>query len=331
MFRSKDNGDTWKVTNSGLPNRPVLSLTITDSGQIFAGTERRGLYRSKDNGNTWSAINNELSNATIRTLVSNASGHIFAGVYTSSYYNKIVGVFRSIDDGDTWRAINDGLVNNFGRTSSIWALAVGNGGELFAGLFDTFFDSRIGVFRSDNNGNNWSRIGLAGSWIQTLAVSSDGDIFAGTNLDGVFRSTDGYTWNAINDGLTDDIINALVIDSNGRVFAGTENDGVFRSRDFTGTNEETTPTPPSSFRLQQNYPNPFNPSTTIQFELATRLSVKLEIYDLKGREIATLLNETLQSGCHELLFKPNGLPSGIYFYRITTSEFVQTRKMTLLR
>ncbi len=331
MFRSTDNGETWTVTDDGLPNLPVLALTVNDSGQIFAGTERGGLYSSNDNGDIWSTINNELKDATIRTLVINASGYIFAGTYTSSYSDKNVGVFRSIDNGDTWSAVNNGLANNFGRTSSVWALAVGNGDELFAGTFDTFFDSRTGMFRSENNGDSWSRLDLTGVWVQAIVVNNDGDIFAGTNLDGVFHSKNGYTWSAINDGLTVDVVNAFVVNRSGRVFAGTESGGVFRSLDSAAPDEEVITIEPSLFGLKQNYPNPFNASTTIRFELVTRSLVKLTIFDLQGREIATLFNEELESGCHELLFNPIGLPSGVYFYRITTREFVQTRKMILLK
>ena len=88
---------------------------------------------------------------------------------------------------------------------------------------------------------------------------------------------------------------------------------------------------PETFRLHQNYPNPFNPSTTIRFELLARTPVRLTVYDLLGREVAVLVNETLESGGYETTWDASGMPSGTYFYRLTSGTFVQTKKMVLLK
>ncbi len=95
--------------------------------------------------------------------------------------------------------------------------------------------------------------------------------------------------------------------------------------------DETSSSVPVEFRLEQNYPNPFNPTTTILFALPRRAEVKLKIYDLLGREVATLLDKELQPGEYKVNFEARGLQSGIYFYRIEASGFVQTRKLTLLK
>ncbi len=88
---------------------------------------------------------------------------------------------------------------------------------------------------------------------------------------------------------------------------------------------------PQAFELSQNYPNPFNPSTTIQFTLARHTNVELKVFDLLGREVAILVDEALGSGTHEVVFDADDLPSGIYIYRIQTGEFVQARKLTILK
>lgn len=95
--------------------------------------------------------------------------------------------------------------------------------------------------------------------------------------------------------------------------------------------DEISSSVPVEFRLEQNYPNPFNPTTTIQFALPKRSEVKLKIYDLLGREVATLLDKELQPGEYKVTFEAQGLQSGIYFYRIEASGFVQTGKLTLLK
>lgn len=88
---------------------------------------------------------------------------------------------------------------------------------------------------------------------------------------------------------------------------------------------------PSVFNLMQNYPNPFNPSTTISFGLPTEQRVSLRVYDLLGKELRTLVDAVKGAGEHRVLFDATGLPSGIYFYRLVAGEYVETRKMQLIR
>ena len=87
----------------------------------------------------------------------------------------------------------------------------------------------------------------------------------------------------------------------------------------------------SKFLLMQNYPNPFNPSTTINYSLKEKGLVKLKVYDILGKEIETLVNEEKPSGKYSVKFNGSNLPSGVYFYTIRINNFVQSRKMILLR
>jgi photosystem II stability/assembly factor-like uncharacterized protein len=88
---------------------------------------------------------------------------------------------------------------------------------------------------------------------------------------------------------------------------------------------------PTEFSLKQNYPNPFNPSTIIAYDLPSATHVTLAVYDVLGREIQTLVNESHVAGRYNVEFAATGLASGMYLYRITAGEFVQTRKLLLLR
>ncbi|MDR8390849.1 T9SS type A sorting domain-containing protein [Aliifodinibius sp. S!AR15-10] len=89
---------------------------------------------------------------------------------------------------------------------------------------------------------------------------------------------------------------------------------------------------PSEVSLQQNYPNPFNPSTTIQFNLPIQSEVSLTIYDMLGREVATLINQqSYSAGQHSVNWNASGYPSGVYFYRLTTPEGTFTKKLTLIK
>jgi len=85
------------------------------------------------------------------------------------------------------------------------------------------------------------------------------------------------------------------------------------------------------FKLSQNYPNPFNPTTSLQYAIGIRQFVILKVYDLLGREVATLVNEEKPAGEYEVEFNGSKLPSGIYFYSLRAGEFTDTRKMILLK
>ena len=85
------------------------------------------------------------------------------------------------------------------------------------------------------------------------------------------------------------------------------------------------------FHLYQNYPNPFNPSTEIKFSIPHYSFVTLKVYNTIGEEIATLINSELDTGTYNVSFEANNLSSGIYFYRMQTETFSETKKMILLR
>jgi hypothetical protein len=87
----------------------------------------------------------------------------------------------------------------------------------------------------------------------------------------------------------------------------------------------------NSYRLKQNYPNPFNPSSTVSFDLPRESTVRLQIYDVQGRIVSTLVNGTLDAGTHSVKFNSDGLPSGVYLYRIEAGVFQDVKKMILLR
>lgn len=88
---------------------------------------------------------------------------------------------------------------------------------------------------------------------------------------------------------------------------------------------------PNSFSLEQNYPNPFNPSTVISYQLPVISDVTIKVYDVLGNEVATLVNEYKPAGSYEVDFNATGLSSGIYFYKLQTGSFVETKKMLLLK
>jgi hypothetical protein len=158
-------------------------------------------------------------------------------------------------------------------------------------------------------------------------------LFAGTLGGGVFLSTNnGTSWTAVNTGLTGTAVYALAV-SGTTLVAGTDGSGVWRrplSEMITDVAQGGSDIP-TAYALQQNYPNPFNPNTTIEYELPKSSMVKLIVYDLLGREVSVLVNERRDAGVHEVNFDGSNLASGVYLCRLTAGDFVQSRKLAILK
>lgn len=88
---------------------------------------------------------------------------------------------------------------------------------------------------------------------------------------------------------------------------------------------------PKSFMLYQNYPNPFNPVTVIRYSLIGNRFVSLIVFDALGKEITTLVNDKQNTGSYEIEFEGTGLSSGVYFYKLSTNNYFETKKMFLLK
>ena len=150
---------------------------------------------------------------------------------------------------------------------------------------------------------------------------------------GVYLSTNnGTNWIVKNQGFNViPYIRALIIASN-YIFAGTSGQAVWR-RDLTeiiGIQNISTEIP-SVYSLSQNYPNPFNPTTVISFQLSVAGQVVLNVYDVMGREVQTLVNESLKPGTYEASFDGSQLTSGVYFYKLSAGDFSETKKMLMIK
>jgi glucose/arabinose dehydrogenase len=119
--------------------------------------------------------------------------------------------------------------------------------------------------------------------------------------------------------------------TNGKVYR-------FNKSSSVGINNNTNPIP-EKYLLEQNYPNPFNPATKIRFRISNKIFAKadgnenvvLKVYDILGKEVATLVNAKLNDGIYEIQFSDNKLPSGIYLYKLEAGDFTDTKKMVLMK
>ena len=214
VFYSSDDGNYW--VQKGFANVSISALTINSNDHIFVGTAS-GIFRSTDNGDNWVQLN---LTSNINSLTTNLNDHIFAG--TDS------GVFRSTDSGESLIEINNGLPQDFivncleiNSNEDIFL----SGSELIYNYPPVWIPRQ---YRSTDNGENWININFSFYPVNSFAFNSNGYIFAGSS-DGIFRSVNnGDNWSSITNGLTNYSINFIAINSIDYIFAGTEG-GVFYS------------------------------------------------------------------------------------------------------
>lgn len=335
IFKSLDKGETWIHLNDSLISYSISDLDINNSGHLFAAIRGRGMYLSTDNGENWEEIINGLTYYnSVDVLYIPKTGPIIDYIFVSvSELTTFSSIFRSSNNGENWEQMN---------FSDVWlwptAFISSSTGVIFLGLVDTAPHSSSGaIFKSVNSGYNWTS---AGSGARTTALIMDKNefVYAGTFpgqwgwCQGIIRTTNGGdSWESFNSGLASGSCGfVLGCNSEGILFAGTET-GFYRTIESTTDVTEYEQIIPTEFTLFQNFPNPFNPSTTIKYNLPQSGNVTLKIYDLLGSEVTTLIDEEKLAGSYESNFDGSELSSGTYFYSLQSGDFIDTKKMILIK
>jgi photosystem II stability/assembly factor-like uncharacterized protein len=349
MSRSTDSGLIWTTINNGLSASDIKIIAIKSDGTIFAGCGISNwaypnpcIYRSTDDGNSWSVIENGIQRHDVQGISIDGAGN----VYASNYY----GVYKSTNNGDFWFKIGDPLgagklaFNSLGDLfvagNGIWKLPAGDSVwvQLSSGGYWTFYCGSNDYLyteanRSTDNGLTWTSMPI-GNAAYSYAENSVGHLFAGTfNFgSGVKRSTDyGETWESINSGIPTNDVRSVAVDADDYLYAGPWGYSLFKTTTSTLTSVEDERNTPTLFSLEQNYPNPFNPNTLIKYSIPKSSQVTLKIFNTLGEEIEIIVNEERPVGVYEVNWNAANFPSGVYFYRLQAGDFVQTRKMILLK
>lgn len=248
---------------------------------------------------------------------------------------------------------NLALINlgTLGGNSSV-AQSVNSDGSVIVGYSENN-DGKFRAFRWKSFGGMQELGTIGGDWSQAYDVSDDGEIVIGMapNSDGqsraiIWMDSTMQDLNGIYSSLLSNgsiLGRANAISSDGRFIVGSGYNAATGLTEaflldtdlFTSIDDELSVNVPEEFTLLQNFPNPFNPSTIIKFSLPENSMVTLKVYNIVGEEVATLLNEVKDRGIHSVNFDASsavgGLSSGIYFYKIVSGGFVQTKKMLLLK
>ena len=198
---------------------------------------------------------------------------------------------------------------------------------------EIFVGSSAGVLRSMDGGVHWAynNTGLQG-FVNAMAVHGK-NVYAGTSAGIFVLNQEDTTWSSVNTGLptASNAVSSIVADST-EIFAVVG--GAFWKRPLSEIETlvvATTERRPTAFSLSQNYPNPFNPTTTIEYTIARKGMVTLTVYDLLGR-VANILVANVQSpGKYTATFNASRFASGIYFYRLNAGDYLETRKLIVIK
>ena len=358
----------WEVytrSNSSLPSDSIQSLYFDSDNNLWVGTYTRGV--AKFDGSTWALYdtsNSDLPTNDIRDIAADSNGSIwvitwnwlisFDGQVWNRYQPENFSEFGSsfyalnIDrqdikwigfwdaglacfNGNNWtnyNTENSGLPDNGIRGIAIdsqdhkWITTRGGMAE--------FDGNTWTVFTSDNSG-------LPYKWVTEIAIDQFDRKWFGIISRGV-ACFDGAEWQQFagpQSPLSGFLVNAIDIDFDNKVWIGGDAGvsaglTVYDEDQIQGVEPVITSFPDKLY-LEQNYPNPFNAQTEIRYALQQTGPVSLKVFDIVGREVATLVQEVQNAGSYNITFDGAGVPSGIYFYQLQFGAEYRVKKMLLLR
>lgn len=321
-YRSSDNGNTWSQLPqfSTNPRRYATCFVTSSNGTLFAGCDTN-LYWSTSAGNNWSGP--YLPGLKISALAYKDPSMVFAGTFGS-------GLYISTNNGVGWQ------LSGFSTGSYILSITANqNNGNIYASVGNNSWLVTT-IWYSTNNGVNWIQTNFnANVAVTSLIVEGTGNIIAGTNGGGCYISTNnGSTWIQKSEGLPA-YINQLYKYGT-YVYAGVAANMFDHSIYRRPINELITDISINNnsalkYELYQNYPNPFNNVTRIKFNLPLNTYVRLCIYDINGKLLTILVDRYLKAGVYQYNFDAGQLASGVYFYRVETENFSDSKKMLLIK
>jgi hypothetical protein len=318
IYRSTDAGASWSTSLYAVTS----FLFETKEGVLFTGNGGSGFYRSDNQAISWRFIGPPRPT----NMAANAKGDLFLLADTTE---NSANIYRSTDKGASWQSCNAGM-----ERQSMTRIAINSKNTVFAGT------SGNGLFSSNDDGATWSAVAsLPPGSVRNIIIDSMDHLFVNAGKY-IYRSADdGASWEKIalppsTDTIWVEFVNSFLIDRTGYLYVGTSTGRVFRSASVVTSAPAAHAADgsiPVKYALDQNYPNPFNPSTTISFSLPTKSRVTLKIFDVLGRDVATIVSEDLMAGTHKRQWNASGMPSGVYFYRLQGESYAETKRLILLR
>ncbi len=362
ILRTEDGGDTWirQITSYKTNLNDVFFLDtirgwiVGDDGTILQTLDRGASWQKHDlahitSDDIYSIEGTKWSN---KAVGQNGAYLVSSNSQTGAIWSRGGAPMKTYRAIVTLSSRSASLVGDEGTIIQL-VTSPGGGGVIDQSI-DSKFDLRdiffstggrgwiVGkygiVLRSTNSGNKWTIIDtLPVNWLNSVYFYDTLNGYTAGSYGSLFKSADaGYNWTKLPTGVTNTFKKSFFFNKNEGWLVGTYgllmktvNGG--GSGVPTGVEGEEMIPLPDEIVLYQNHPNPFNPSTTLNFEVRQAGVYRLAVYDMLGREVAELLNRYLPAGQHFASFSGEGLPSGVYIYRLSGGTASRAMKMILLK
>jgi photosystem II stability/assembly factor-like uncharacterized protein len=350
FFKTTNGGANWTIIKTLPP--PYTYATYIDflnanTGMMLATlpyimqkSHPTNILKTSDGGLSWSSLLPQNINGDIKAVnfVNENIAYVSGDEYYTEDSSKGV-ILKTTNGGLNWtKQLHDTLF--IGKSYFINSTTgfVNAGGNQLAHVKD------YSILKTTDGGNSWRKVYSSDSvfisGIEFFEESGVG-IFYGTNNGFdiyecyALRTTDfGETWSMqliYNSNII--LLSATMLDRyNYYVTGGGFNGYIFHT--INGGSvviNNNSGIIPEKFILAQNYPNPFNPSTTIKYNVPERSQIIIKVYNTNGKEIAELVKEIKSQGSYEVKFDASNLPSGIYYYKLISGDFSETKKMILIK
>ncbi len=357
VYRSTDYGANWTDVSAGLPGHPITSLAAAGN-YLFAGTAHATVYRSLLAAPAWSQIGEGLSDDYVYSLAV-GSTDLFAGTSHASAWRRpltdLIPISTGLQVYGRWNLMSIPLAWLTQPKTVLFPTAISqafsfDGGYVVrdtlshgTGYWLKFSDSGsvslTGIFLAHDSvvvRKGWNMVGSLSSAIPASSITS---VPPGMVMSNFFRYEDSYV---VADTIEPGVGYWVKTDQAGAiVLSGSSSSGASGRIRIVPTAEMPPPPPqivdanrrdiPLKFELGQNYPNPFNPTTEIRFTLPRGGFTTLRVYDVLGRQVAALVDEVRPAGAYSVRWDASTLPSGVYFCKLRSGNFQESRKMLLLR
>jgi photosystem II stability/assembly factor-like uncharacterized protein len=324
VFKTTNGGQSWDLVFTQGNDAFITGIAFRNSTEGFmAGWPvggRWSLWRTSNAGTTWDSTGMYIpeSDPNIWSF-ENSIWYSGNDMYVGA---RGRGMYRSTNNGTNWSLHSLGGAG-FVYPSAIW----------FNNPSTGYTSAQLNIVKTTNSGVNWSAASPNGSEVVRGIVGADSRIWYIREIDSniYYSSNNGSSWSV--QFVTPDHVGFRHITkarTGNYMWAADISGNVFRYEITTGITQPGNEVPPG-FLLKQNYPNPFNPETKIAYSLPEAADVKLKIYNSLGKEIALLVNEAQERGSYEVKWNAASFESGVYFYRIEAGEYMETKKMLLVK
>ncbi len=322
VFKTTDGGSSWNPqTNPDYINK--VYFYDESNGYAVGGSGTGSVYVTTDGGSNW-------------TEHQSVTGTEILGVQSVDALNVYVfcdyGINKSTNGGLAWTTTSI-FGNGFGIASMYFV-------DPNTGFVGGHNDTEVGVYKTTDGGTSWvnKTPGLLYKPAYIKFFDGKHGIIAGgafNNQPAVIVTTDGgESWTNImtsvpGDVTRDDFTSEYFVSQNVGWAVGSGG-SILKYENTTGIKDDKS-SKEMNFSLNQNYPNPFNPSTQISYAVGRPSYVTLKIYDVLGNIVATLVNEMKPAGNYSINFNASSLSSGVYFYTLSAGNFVETKKLILMK